>query len=431
MHDLTNLTNYYDRLVAGHDDDRAAVGWHTSYAQDVAFLSLTALDGLVDGVSVLDLGCGLGAMKTFFDRRGLAVRYTGYDISSKMVEGARGRHPDVRFEVRDILKDPPKETFDFVLASGLLTYRVGDQGQYTRDMIRRMYALCDTAMAFNLLSGYTFLQSPALQRDANDLDYGWPDVTYRFCKMLAKHVVINQASDARGYDVVLYKRNRAALRRYLEYARPGRIYGPAVQAAIDYHGELGLFEEMRDFLLTLEPCVQVLSALGGVYATLGDNEKARATLTLAVASDAKYALPHINLGRIALADRDLTGAIDHFGRALIADATHPLARDELVRALLKAGRKGEARKAIAKLPAGAHASLLSALCGEDDAAAEVALLQALTVAPRYLEALVQIAFLYERMGRRSDALTAWKRAQQSAPIDKSIADRIVALEGRS
>ena len=428
MYDLTEVTNFFDRLVAGHEEDASAVGWHSSYAQDVAFLSLTQLDGLVDGVSVLDLGCGLGAMKSFFERRGLRVKYTGYDISPKMIEGASQRHPDGRFEVRDILANPPQERFDFVISSGALSYRVENHAQFVRDMIRAMYAMCDVALAFNVLSGYTFMYSPPLQRDALDLDYGWPDVTFRFCKTLTKHVVIDQGADSRLYNVVLYKRNRPALRRYLELVKPGRTYGPAVQAAIDYHGELGLFEELRDFLLEIEPCAEVWSQLGGVYAALGQNELAEAALAKAIAANPAYAWPHVNLGRMAIQQRDLGAAIDHFGRALVADPHHTLARDELVRALLKSGRKGEARKAVAKLAPGPHADFLQALTAEDDATAEAALTRALAGAPRYLEAAVQLAWLYERTGRREAALAMWKRAQHLAKVDKSIADRIEALE---
>src|SRR5207253_11023936 len=153
-------------------------------------------------------------------------------------------------------------------------------------------------------------------------------------------------------DVDLYKRNRAALKRYLDHVKPGRAYGPEVQAAIDYHGELGLFEELRDFLLALEPCAPVWSQLGQVYAALGQPELARQVLEKAISADKTYPWPHVNLGRMALQQRDLGAAIDHFGRALVADPQHVVARDELVRALAKAGRKGEARAIVAKMDPG-------------------------------------------------------------------------------
>lgn len=429
MHDLSTVAAYFDELVVQHrGDDAAAVGWNTLYAQAVSFLSLTGLDGFGDDVSILDVGCGLGAMKTFLDRRGLKVRYTGFDISPKMIEGARERHPGCRFEVRDILADPPDETFDFVIASGLLSCRrVENHGQYVRDMIRAMYALCRDALAFNILSGYTFMRSPTLQRDALDLDYGWPDVTYRFCKQLTHHVVVDEASDSRRYDVKMYKRNRAALRRYLDLAPPSRHYDATVKAAIEYHTELGLFEDLRDFLVSLEPSKEVWTQLGVAYAALAQPAAADEALRRAIALDASYAEPHIVLGRMALARAELSAAIDDFARGLVANPRNAEARDELVRALIRGGRKGEARKAAARMDSGPHRDFLLALVAEDESGAEAALLRALEASPRYLEALVQLAMLYERTGRRGPALAFWRQAQEVSKVDKSIADRIVAL----
>src|SRR6266567_4769887 len=98
-HDLRSAAEYYDRLVAGADNDREAVGWRTSYGQDVSFLQLVRLDGLRAGARVLDVGCGLGGLYEFFQRSGLAVDYTGVDISERMIAGARARHPNARFEL--------------------------------------------------------------------------------------------------------------------------------------------------------------------------------------------------------------------------------------------------------------------------------------------------------------------------------------------
>ena len=145
------------------------MGWRTSYSQDVAFLSLSRMEGLRDGASVLDVGCGLGALHSFLLRRGLAVHYTGIDISPKMIEAAQKRHPGVRFEVRDILRNPPRDRYDFVFCSGALSLRLPHQKEYVCDMIATMYGLCSGGLAFNMLSAYSYIEKPSLQAVATDV----------------------------------------------------------------------------------------------------------------------------------------------------------------------------------------------------------------------------------------------------------------------
>jgi len=68
------------------------------------------------GSSVLELGCGTGnLLSALKPARGL-----GIDISSRMVEIARGNHPELRFEVADAECFTTDEKFDFVVASDLV-----------------------------------------------------------------------------------------------------------------------------------------------------------------------------------------------------------------------------------------------------------------------------------------------------------------------
>ena len=56
------------------------------------------------GVRVLDLACGLGTSAADAHQRGAAA--VGLDLSPKMLEMARQRFPDVRFEHGDMLAPP-------------------------------------------------------------------------------------------------------------------------------------------------------------------------------------------------------------------------------------------------------------------------------------------------------------------------------------
>jgi ubiquinone/menaquinone biosynthesis C-methylase UbiE/glycosyltransferase involved in cell wall biosynthesis len=68
------------------------------------------------GKSVLDLGCGTGDLLAAVQ----PARGLGIDLSPRMVEEARRRHPGLRFEVADAEELAPGELFDYAIASDLV-----------------------------------------------------------------------------------------------------------------------------------------------------------------------------------------------------------------------------------------------------------------------------------------------------------------------
>lgn len=55
-----------------------------------------------DDFSILDLGCGTGRIAQFFSDKGCEV--TGLDLSKKMIEIARKKHPKIKFLHKDMTK---------------------------------------------------------------------------------------------------------------------------------------------------------------------------------------------------------------------------------------------------------------------------------------------------------------------------------------
>jgi len=427
MYDFSNVIAYYDRLLDDEPDPSRAMGWQISYSRDVAMLSLARVEGLADGARVLDVGCGTGSLFEYFAKAGPRVDYTGYDISPKVIERARALHPGVRFEVRDILRDPPTERFDFVFCSGALSFRIPNHGQFLLDMIQAMYRLADVALAFNMLSAWAYMESPTLQRDAVHADYEWPHDMFRFCKTLARHVTVTNDTNHGGFDVFVYRKHVAALRRYLAYTLPGTRFSPNVEAAIEYHLELGMHAELRDMLRGLEPSVEVTNYLGHAHAELGDRAAAIESFRKAIAMDASYPWPYVNLGKLAMREADVEGAVEHLRSGVMAAPRNAKVREELVKALLMAGRRAEARLAIAELPQGALRHYLLGCASDDPAAALAALDRAIQAAPSYLDAIIQAAFIRERIGETEKARALWEAAAQISPMDPSISERIKAL----
>ena len=120
----------------------------------------------LEGRSVHEIGCGAGHLYDFLGERGFRGEYSGSDLSRAMIEAARARHPDVRFEQRDLRCEPRPAAADVVLCSGLFHVKLdrGDEEwqSFLRECVRRMYAMCRVAIAFNVMSDQVDYRSDEL-----------------------------------------------------------------------------------------------------------------------------------------------------------------------------------------------------------------------------------------------------------------------------
>jgi SAM-dependent methyltransferase len=363
-YDLASVIAAYDAFAAA-----GSAGWVPAHWQLVLFQSLARVDGLASGARVLDVGCGMGDFKDFLAARGLEVEYVGIDVSPKMIEQGRARHPGTRLEVRDLLVDPLRERFDFVFCSGALNYGVREHSRWLADMIAAMYGLADVAVALNLLSAWSLQESPVLQRSAGQFSFVQPEEILKLCRGLTPRVAIDHHTHNVCFDVFLYRSCHAAIDRFLAEARPGRTWSPAVEGAIRYHVELGLDRRLIDYLSELEPSVEVLLHLAQAQVRLGDHRLAAATFGKAAASAPTSPWPHVGLAEIAARAGAVDEAVDHLRRALELEPRNAAATERLARILCAAGRSAEARPVIAQLAAGPLRDLLEGLADDESRSA--------------------------------------------------------------
>ena len=81
---------------------------------------------LVDirGKTVLDAGCGAGALCKLANEKG-AVKIVGTDFSSTMIEEAKKNCPNAEFKVVDLSHEKIMGNFDFVICSLVLGHEIG------------------------------------------------------------------------------------------------------------------------------------------------------------------------------------------------------------------------------------------------------------------------------------------------------------------
>jgi glycosyltransferase involved in cell wall biosynthesis/2-polyprenyl-3-methyl-5-hydroxy-6-metoxy-1,4-benzoquinol methylase len=140
------IASHYDRHAARGDRRRAG---NRYYHEAVASLLREVVP---EGKSVLELGCGAGDLLAALKPR----EGVGVDLSPRMIERARDRHPRLSFVEADAERLPLARPFDYVVMADLVGH-LTDVWQTLRDL-RRVCAP-DTRV---VVTSHNFLWQPAL-----------------------------------------------------------------------------------------------------------------------------------------------------------------------------------------------------------------------------------------------------------------------------
>jgi 2-polyprenyl-3-methyl-5-hydroxy-6-metoxy-1,4-benzoquinol methylase len=135
---------------------------------------LWAFAGDVNGLTVLDAGCGTGYLSKKLHDRG--ARVTGIDFSERMIEIARAHNPDIDFRVDSCaeLRTLTDASFDLVIANYVLMDTPDLQG--TLHAFHRV--LKTNGMAVLVFSHPCFPQERAtVSQNGDQIDYRW-DFSY-------------------------------------------------------------------------------------------------------------------------------------------------------------------------------------------------------------------------------------------------------------
>lgn len=176
---LGDVADYYSGRLAQYGATPRGADWNSLDSQQIRFRQLLrAVD--TGTLSILDYGCGYGALADHLRETGRTFDYQGFDISADMIAEARTRHsgdPRCRFT-----SDPSDlATADYTLASGIfnvrLQYDVETWRDYMLATIGAMATHTARALAFNVLTAYS---DPERQRP--DLFYAEPLWLFDHCK---------------------------------------------------------------------------------------------------------------------------------------------------------------------------------------------------------------------------------------------------------
>src|SRR5215210_4325503 len=121
---LDHVKFYFDKRIQEHGASPRGSDWNSEASQNIRFEQL--LKVVEDpSFSLLDYGCGYGALADYLVTKGLDVDYYGYDILESAIETARQAHQN---QVRCVFFTHKSQlpTCDYTVASGIFNFR-GEQ----------------------------------------------------------------------------------------------------------------------------------------------------------------------------------------------------------------------------------------------------------------------------------------------------------------
>lgn len=178
---LAKVEAYYTSKLGRHGATPQGVDWSSGESQRLRFDQLAKIwDGRGDeAISVLDYGCGYGALVPYLRERGLAFSYTGFDVSPEMAASARQLYggPDAVF----LTDEASLRQADYAVSSGVFNVKLDTPEEawqeYVLGMLDRLAPLASRGFAFNVLSRYS---DP--ERRRSDLYYADPLFLFDYCK---------------------------------------------------------------------------------------------------------------------------------------------------------------------------------------------------------------------------------------------------------
>ncbi len=171
--------NYYTQKIRAHGPSPQGVDWNGETSQRVRFEQLCKVisEAQDEAFSILDYGCGYGALVSFLRQRYKNFCYTGFDISEEMVKQAELLYPSYRF----LSDDKMLTTHGYVVASGVFNVKldtpIQDWEDYVKTTLHQIDSLSHKGFAFNILTSYS---DPDRMKDY--LYYADPCMYFDYCK---------------------------------------------------------------------------------------------------------------------------------------------------------------------------------------------------------------------------------------------------------
>lgn len=176
---INDINKYYSTKIEQHGATPKGVDWNSFESQKLRFDVLSKLIEEKETFSVLDFGCGFGAMYEYFTTKYNSFEYIGYDVSQKMINAALDKFSD-KNDTKWTTTLPINPS-DYVIASGIFNVKLDNSNKEWLDYIIQTLNLLDSlaikGFSFNILTKYS-----DQEHMKENLYYADPLFLFDYCK---------------------------------------------------------------------------------------------------------------------------------------------------------------------------------------------------------------------------------------------------------
>jgi SAM-dependent methyltransferase len=179
---------YYDGKLRAYGPTPPGVDWNSEESQHLRFAQLARLWGDDRRASILDYGCGYGALASWLRAHGHLGAYVGFDLSGEMTGAAAARTstlPGCRFTTARTSLAPA----DFAVASGVMNVKMDTPDaswrEYVLATVADLAALGRRGFAFNALTSHA-----DADKRRPDLFYADPLELFDHCRRYSRLVAL-------------------------------------------------------------------------------------------------------------------------------------------------------------------------------------------------------------------------------------------------
>jgi SAM-dependent methyltransferase len=176
------LNEYFTEKLETFGATAKGVDYNGEQARLIRFAELVKIIDPTKRFSIIDYGCGYGAMFEYLQEKGWEFEYYGVDLIEKMVSAGREKYKDFS-NAHFTTEEKELPVADYLVAAGIFNIKLEspyDEWQnFICETLPRMNALCSKGFSFNMLTKYSDADRMA---ERPDLFYGDPLFFFDFCK---------------------------------------------------------------------------------------------------------------------------------------------------------------------------------------------------------------------------------------------------------
>ncbi|HLO18695.1 MAG TPA: hypothetical protein VK206_27940 [Anaerolineales bacterium] len=179
---LKTYKDYFNEKIETYGATPQGVDYNGPEAQQIRFEQLIKVINPSIAFTIIDYGCGYGALFDFLQNKKWQFEYCGFDMLEKMIIAGRESHKDFLNVYFQHIEDELIPA-DYLVASSIFNNKFEATEDEWQEMVlqtlRRMDRLCTKGFSFDMLTKYSDADRMALRPD---LFFADPLLMFDFCK---------------------------------------------------------------------------------------------------------------------------------------------------------------------------------------------------------------------------------------------------------